>query len=186
MAWFSYRSRFVLKNLFKGLLILAVIVVGYVILQQTTDFDAFMEHIGQWPLIVYSVFIFSEVVFGIIPPELFMIWSIKSGAFESYTLNIALLAMISYASGILGYFIGGWLKRKLPQFFDHYILKYKRTLNRFGGLLIFVSAVTPVPFSAICMLVGSTNFPFGKFLLIASTRFARFALYSFTIYQFNI
>jgi len=182
----SYRSRFLLRNLFKGLLGLVAIIVGYVIVQQHAGFDDFMEHIGQWPLLVYSVFVVSEVVFGIIPPELFMIWSVKNGLFESYFLNVALLAAISFGAGVLGYFVGSTLKKMWPGFFGKYILRYKNTLNRYGGLLIFVGAVTPIPFSAICMLVGSTNFYFPKFLLIASARFLRFAVYSFTIYQFNI
>lgn len=182
----SYRSRFLIKNLVKGLGALSIIIAGYVLLQQFEGFDLFMDKIGQWPIMVYTVFILSEVIFGIIPPELFMIWSINHGVFESYALNIALLASISFTAGILGYFIGGLLKRKLPTFFDKYILRYKRTLNRFGGLLIFISAITPVPFSAICMLVGSTNYNFSRFLLIASTRFLRFAVYAFTIYQFEM
>jgi len=182
----SYRSRFIFKNLLKGLLALAVIILGYVLLQRYANFDAFMDHIGQWPIMVYSVFTVSEVVFGIIPPELFMIWSIKNGVFGNYTLDVALLASISFAAGVLGYFIGGYLKKVMPEFFAKYILKYKNLLNKFGGLLIFVSAITPLPFSAVCMLVGSTNYNFPRFLLIASARFARFALYSFTIYQFNI
>ncbi len=186
MAFFSYRSRFLLVNLLKGFGILALIVVGYVILQQYAGFDDFMEHIGQWPIMVYTVFILSEVIFGIIPPELFMIWSVKNGLFESYYLNITLLATISFAAGVLGYFLGSFLQRKLPQFFSRYILRYKNTLNKSGGLLILVGAITPIPFSAICMLVGSTNYSFSRFLLIASARFVRFALYSFTIYQFNL
>jgi len=182
----SYRSRFLLKNLFKGLLGLFVIIIAYVILQRYANFDAFMDHIGQWPIMVYTVFTLSEVIFGIIPPELFMIWSVKNGAFDAYYLNITLLASISFAAGVLGYFLGSFLKKRLPTFFNRYILKYKNTLNRYGGLLIFVGAITPIPFSAICMLVGSTNYNFPRFLLIASARFLRFAVYAFTIYQFNI
>ncbi|MEP2773835.1 MAG: hypothetical protein ABJH05_16905 [Fulvivirga sp.] len=186
MALFGYRSRFLLKNLFKGFGVLVLIVVAYIVLQRHAGFDDFMDHIGQWPILVYSIFILSEVVFGIIPPELFMIWSVKNGLFDSYYLNIALLASISFGAGVLGYFLGSILKRRLPQFFSKYILKYKNTLNRYGGLLILVGAITPIPFSAICMLVGSTNYNFPRFLLIASARFLRFGLYSFTIYQFNL
>ncbi|MTI23285.1 hypothetical protein E1176_19810 [Fulvivirga sp. RKSG066] len=179
------RTRFLIKNLLKGLLGLAVIIIIYTLLQKYAGFDVFMDYISQWPLIVYTVFIISEVVFGIIPPELFMIWSIKSGAFEAYALDVALLAIISFMAGVLGFFIGSYLKKALPTFFEKYVLKYKKTLKRYGGLLIFVGAVTPIPFSAVCMLVGSTHYPFGRFAIIASARFLRFAVYAFTIYQFN-
>lgn len=188
MRLFNYRYRFLLKNLFKGLLALAVIVAFYIILQKYTSFDSFMDYIGRWPVMVYSVFILSEVIFGIIPPELFMIWSIKNGAFEIYALDVALLATISYAAGALGYFIGAQM-HDIPAFrniFRKYIKKYQNTLNRFGGFLLIVGAVTPVPFSAICMLLGATRYHFGRFLLIACMRFVRFAAYSYVIYQANI
>lgn len=184
----NFRSRFLIKNLFKGFFALAVIVVVYIFLQKYTAFDGFIDHIGQWPLVVYLVFTTSEIVFGIIPPELFMIWSIKHGLFASYALNILFLTGISYTAGVLGYYIGAnaskisWLEPVMRR----YVYRYKNTLNKFGGLLILVGAITPVPFSAICMLVGATNFPFSKFLLIATARLVRFMAYSAIIYQANI
>ncbi|MEM6523056.1 MAG: hypothetical protein AAGF85_15760 [Bacteroidota bacterium] len=184
----NFRYRFLLKNLLKGFIGLLVIVVLYILLQKYTAFDGFIDHIGQWPILVYVVFTLSEVVFGIIPPELFMIWSIKHGIFNVYFLDILFLATISYTAGVVGYNIGvnaskiGWLENLLGK----YIYRYKNTLNKFGGLLIFVGAITPIPFSAICMLVGATGFPFPKFLLIALARFARFIVYAAVIYQANI
>lgn len=184
----SFRSRFLLKNLVKGFFSLAVIVVIYIFLQKYTALDGFINHIGQWPWVVYLVFTASEVVFGIIPPELFMIWSIKHGLFNSYILNILFLTLVSYMAGVLGYYIGtnaskiNWLRSTMRK----NVYRYKNTLNKFGGLLILVGAITPVPFSAICMLIGATNFPFPKFLLIATARFARFIVYSAIIYQANI
>lgn len=182
----NFRSRFILKNLLKGLGILTVIIICYVLLQRYTDFEGFLEHIGQWPIMVYTSFIVSEVVFGIIPPELYMIWVVQHGVFGSYYIDILLLATISYAAGVLGYALGGYIKKTWPVFFGKYVLKYKNVLNRFGGLLILIGAITPIPFSAICMLVGSTNYPFSRFLLIALSRFIRFGVYGFTIYQFNL
>ncbi|MBL6449913.1 hypothetical protein JMN32_26610 [Fulvivirga sp. 29W222] len=172
----------------KGLFALTVIVVAYMLLQRYTDLDFFMEYIGRWPFIVYTVFVFSEAVFGIIPPELFMIWSIKHGVFDAYSLNVFLLALISYAAGVLGYFIGVQLKdlHLLRNVFQRYISRYQNMLHRFGGFLIVVAAVTPVPFSAVCMLMGATRYNFYWFLIIASIRFVRFAVYSMVIYQANI
>lgn len=188
MGWWNFRSRFLLKNLLKGLLALTVIVIAYIFLQKYTRFDAFIDYIGKWPVMVYTVFILSEVIFGIIPPELFMIWSIKNGAFEWYGLNVALLAAISYLAGVLGYFVGTHVQNVgiFRSIFKRYIKRYQNTLNRYGGFLIFVGAVTPVPFSAVCMLVGATGYNFYKFLLIATTRLLRFAAYAFVIYQANI
>ncbi|HNP17355.1 MAG TPA: hypothetical protein PKL31_02885 [Fulvivirga sp.] len=186
MSIFNIRSRILIKNLGKGILSLAVIIIGYYFVQKYTHFDQFLENISRWPLLVYGVFTASEVIFGIIPPELFMIWSIKHGIFETYVANVALLAIISYSAGVLGYYIGSQLRgvEFFKPIFDKYIRKYRNILNRYGGFLIIIGAITPVPFSAICMLVGATKFNFSRFLLISSTRFLRFAAYSVAIYYF--
>ena len=60
---------------------------------------------------------------------------------------------------------------------------YEEFFRRFGGFLIFVAAVTPLPYSAVCLLVGSVNFKFRNFLLISSTRFLRFAVYSYILWE---
>ncbi len=186
MSLFNIRSRILFKNLARGIFGLVLIIVGYYYVQKYTHFDLFLEHIAQWPFLVYGVFTASEVIFGIIPPELFMIWSVKHGVFETYAANVALLSIISFGAGILGYYIGSNLRSValFKPLFDKYIRKYKNILNRYAGFLIIIGAITPVPFSAICMLVGATNFPFSRFLLFASTRFLRFAAYSVAIYYF--
>lgn len=188
MGLINYRSRFLIKNLLKGLFGLLLIVVGYILLQKFTSFDLLLERFGDAPFLIYSVFVVSEVVFGIIPPELFMIWSIKHGAFESYPLDIALLTSISMFAGILGYYLGTQFENIgfIKPIFNQYIRRYKNILNRYGGFFIFVGAITPIPFSAVCMLVGATGYPFKRFLLIASTRILRMTVYSYVIFQANI
>ena len=184
----SYRSKFLIRNLAKGFFFFVLLIIGYILLQKYTDFDAFLDYIGQWPFWVYMTYCVSEIVFGIIPPELFMIWSINSGLFDSYVLNVAFLAIISYSAGVLGYFIGHNFKN--TQLFEKYlashVTKYQKQLKRYGVFLIFVGAVTPVPFSAVCMLVGMANFKASRFLLIAATRFLRFAVYSYFVYHAQI
>lgn len=184
MSLLSFRYRILIKNATRGLLWLAGLIVLFYFFEQYTDFNAFLEHIAQWPVAVYSVFTASEVIFGIIPPEFFVKWSEHHGVFDTYVANVALLAAISYGAGILGYYIGRSLK-DVPLFkpyFDKYIKRYKNLLNRYAGFLIVIGAVTPVPFSAICMLTGASNFDFDKFLFIALTRFLRFAFYSTALF----
>jgi membrane protein DedA with SNARE-associated domain len=181
------RTKFLLKNLARGLFWLAVIVIAYEILQRYTNIDELIEYLGEWPILIYTTFIASEIVFGIIPPELFMIWSLQNGIFHTYPLNVLFLSVISYLAGILGYHIGIWLLhfKWTAGFMHKNVERYKNLLNKFGGFLIFVGAVTPVPFSAICMLMGGTQYPFPRFLLISLARFARFAAYAWVIWQTN-
>ncbi len=184
MGLINLRSKILFKNLGKGIAWLALFILAFYLFEEYTDFNLFLEHIANYPFLVYLVYSLSEVIFGIIPPELFMKWSVNHGLFDTYALNIALLAVISFAAGILGYHIGGSLRTVgfFKPIFDKYIRKYRNILNKYAGFLIIIGAITPVPFAAICMLVGATDFPYGRFLLFASTRFLRFAAYSVAIY----
>lgn len=51
------------------------------------------------PLVIYLIYFGSEFFFGIIPPELFMIWVLKKGGVINYTHTVAMFAAASYALG---------------------------------------------------------------------------------------
>lgn len=186
MSLLNFRSRILIKNIAKGLLWLVGLLVLFYVFEEYTNFNVFLEYIAKWPMAVYAVFIVSEVIFGIIPPEFFVKWSENHGLFNTYVANVTLLAVISYLAGVLGYYIGSKLGKSalFEPYFKKYIHKYKNLLRRYSGFLIAIGAVTPVPFSAICMLVGATNFNFNSFLLISLTRFLRFAFYSAALFYF--
>lgn len=188
MSLINFRYRFLARNLLKGLGFLSVIVLVYVLLQKLVPLNDFLDYIGRWPLLVYFTYLTSEVIFGIIPPELYMIWSIKHGLFNNYAMNVLLLATISYLAGVVGYFIGVYASHIpfLETPIKKHINRYHNVLSKYGGFLIVVGAITPLPFSAICMLMGAIKFRFSSFLLITCTRFARFAVYGYVIYQANI
>jgi membrane protein YqaA with SNARE-associated domain len=59
-------------------------------------------------------------------------------------------------------------------------------LQKYGVFLILVAAITPLPWSAISMLVGSLHYPSKKYLLWALARFIRFAVYAAIIWEANI
>jgi len=104
---------------------------------------------------------------------------------DYYILAVTFLALISYGAGVLGYWIGRFLNKALLYRYARrrFFTQYETLLRRFGGFLLFVAAVTPLPFSAVCMLLGSVKYNFKNFLLIALTRFLRFAFYSYLLWQ---
>ncbi len=145
---------------------------------------AWIEALYDRPELIYSIFIFSEVIFGIIPPELFMIWSFEGGITDSYTVNVLFLSILSYAAGVLGYYIGSSC-RVMPIFQsveEKYLHKYKAELKRYGGFLVIAAALTPLPFSAVAMAVGVFKYPFKYYLLYSLTRFLRFGVYGFILW----
>ena len=181
------RSKFFWKNLIRGLAWFAVIITAYILASE--DLKVYKEQINdigdRLPLLL-GIFTVSEIVFGIIPPEFFMlIWQSK-GVLSEYVLNLTYLTLISYAAGVLGYYIGHFFsKTKVYQrISDRYLKQYDRQLRKFGIYLVLVGAVTPVPFSAACMLAGSVSIPIKDFLLICISRIVRFAFYGWMVWQF--
>jgi membrane protein YqaA with SNARE-associated domain len=182
------RSSFLFRNLFKGLIWFAVIIVIFVLLEGYIQ-QNFKEHIDTIranPGILYGIYTLSEVAGGILPPEIFMmIWIIDKIDLNGFITNLAILTIISYAAGILGYYIGKvFSKTKFYQerIREKYLKQYEGKLKTYGGYLVFVGAVTPVPFAATCMLAGSVNLSFKHFLLICISRVIRFAGYGAVVW----
>ena len=186
----SEKTKFLLSNLVKGLAWLVIIVAGYFLAKKYFDFDLelLLGPLYEKPVAIFSIFLVSEVVFGIIPPEFFMLWSLRDEVLLLYIQNIAALAFMSYCAGVLGYFIGSYFNSTVMYRLlrRNYLGKYEKMFNNYGGFLILVAALTPLPFSGICMLVGAVNYSKRKFFWISMSRFIRFIVYAFIIWEANI
>jgi len=184
------RLRFFVRNLLKGLLFLVVIIGGYILAKKYGGFDLkeMMGPLYESPKVIYTIFLISEVVFGVIPPEFFMIWSQRHGDINLFISNIAVLMSISYVAGIIGYWFGAYLNTtRAYRFLKRKVFgKFEKQFNAYGGFLVIVASMTPIPFSGICMLVGSFRFSFKQFLFYSMARFVRFILYAYIIWQAQV
>jgi membrane protein YqaA with SNARE-associated domain len=183
------RSGFLFKNLLRGLIGFLVIITLFILFEDYIQevFEIHKTTIRKNTPLTFSIYTLSEIVFGILPPELFMlIWISSKVTVIEYAINLVYLTLISYGAGVLGYFIGKYFSKTslYKRIGEKYIKPYEGQLKRFGGYLVFVGAVTPVPFSATCMLAGSINYPFKTFLLICITRILRFAVYGWLVWSF--
>ena len=99
------KREFLFKNLGKGLLWLAILIFAFVLIKKNVDLDAtgWLVSLGDKPYIVYTIYIMSELLIGIIPPEMFMMWSVELTTGRSYVLDVALLAVFSYIAGTVMY-----------------------------------------------------------------------------------
>ena len=176
---------FLRSNLLKlGASILIILGLFYLIDGYIINIDDAMAWVTQIlsPAGLISVFFFSEVSFGFITPELLIVW-----ADETLKPNwmLALLATLSYTAGIVSYFIGRfWSTRKIVR---ERILERNATtmdqLRRFGGLLIILAALTPLPYPIVCQLSGMNKYPFKYFVWITLVRFLRFGLYGALLFS---
>lgn len=183
------RSRFLLRNLLKGVLWVIVIIAIFILAEDyiQANFEGHIQAVRREPVALFSIFFTSEVFFGLVPPEIFMlVWILDRVPLHQYVINLSILTVISYLSGLIGYFIGTNFSRLpfLRGIYERYLLNYGNQFKLYSGFLVFVAAVTPVPFSATCMLAGYVKYSFRWFLVITIFRIIRFALYGWMVWSF--
>jgi uncharacterized membrane protein YdjX (TVP38/TMEM64 family) len=183
------KSTFLFRNLLRGLIWLAIIIVVFWFIKNKVDLNylAWLKPIYDNSGIIILIYVTSEILIGIIPPEVFMIWALRNGVVFEYVMLILLLAVLSYIAGLIGYFFGRYLNTTLLYRFIRmkFLRKMERMLNIYGLYIIIVAALTPLPFSGVSMLVGSVKYPLKKYILYSLFRFARFAIYSWFIWKAN-
>lgn len=132
--------------------------------------------------LIFTFFFISETVLGLIPPDLFIVWAKKFAS--PYTI-VALLAFLSYAAGLLAYFLGLRLLalEKLKNYIHVKFEKQFAMLKSWGGLIIVIAALFPLPFSTMCLGAGMLKYSFKSLAILGVFRIARFFLYAAVLYQ---
>ena len=180
------RLFFFFKNFIRGLLFFAIALGFYKVSFSYLDLSSLKNQISfDFPsFFVFTLFFMSEVILGIIPPELFMIWAISSKPIGSYLFYVITFSFLSYIAGFTAFLFGKYLHNNwLYEFMKKNIIgKYERKISAFGWLVIVVAAITPLPFSATCAVVGAVGFDRKKYLFYSSARFLRYAIYGFFIW----
>ncbi len=180
------RLFFFFSNFLKGLVFFAFALAFYKISFNYLDLSALKNQITiDLPsAFVFILFFLSEVILGIIPPELFMIWAITSKPISSYLSYIIIFSILSYTAGFAAFLFGKYLHNTwLYEFMKKNIIgKYERKINTYGWLVIVVAAITPIPFSATSAVVGAVGFGQKKYLFYSLARFLRYAIYGFLIW----
>ncbi|WP_203258364.1 YqaA family protein [Hyunsoonleella ulvae] len=131
---------------------------------------------------ILSFFFVSETLLGLIPPEIFIAWSGKMPSPWSY---LSVLAVLSYTGGLLSYWIGQMIT-KIPSVHKYLEVKMEKQLKnsrKWGGFLIIVGALLPLPFSISCIAAGIINFPFKNVVVYGSLRLLRFVIYGLIIFN---
>jgi membrane protein DedA with SNARE-associated domain len=184
----SSRMQFLIKNGFMGLIWLLILLTAYFFFEEiviSRNPDAWIEKFYARPEIIYLIYIASEFFFGIFPPELFMIWAVNKAHPGNYFIILTFLALVSYGLGYVTFLIGRYIYKMVT--FRYIRIKFLKKswpqLRKYGIFLIIVAAITPIPWSATCLLVGSAGYPSLRFLKYAVVRMVRFAVYGYIIFQ---
>src|SRR5690606_19609109 len=122
---------------------------------------------------ILLVFLASETFLGLVPPEIFIAWSNKM---PQPVVYLSLLATMSYIGGIFSYFIGKWIFT-IPAVFAYMEGKMKKHLKhirKWGGFLIVVGALLPIPYLQSSMASVTIHYIYSKLFIFVIIRFLRF------------
>jgi membrane protein YqaA with SNARE-associated domain len=140
------------------------------------DLDPLINHIVNnfSNAFVLLVFFASESFLGMIPPDLFIIWTTK---FSSPLLILTLLGVLSYIGGIISFYIGKWISErpKIKSYIERALEKYIILVRKWGGAFIIISALFPFsPYSLVVIAISMFKYPFKYYLFFGLSRIVRF------------
>ena len=90
----------------KGAIVVAFFVTLLLALEYFfLDFNAMLDSLvtNYSSKVIFSFFLLSETILGLVPPEIFIAWASKFG---NPWLYLFILASLSYLGGVIAYFIG--------------------------------------------------------------------------------
>lgn len=161
------------------------ILLGLIVFEQLTPGIAF--YFAKYSVIVsneivLAVFFISETILGLIPPDLFIIWAKQ---FAHPYAVVLLLAALSYGAGFLAYYAGFKLGaiEKISNFINVKFAEQFKMLRSWGGLIIVIAALFPLPYSTMCLGAGMLKYSVKALLLLGLFRFVRFFAYAAVLYQ---
>lgn len=175
---------FLAKNILKVVSILFGLIVLFIFLERwVIDMDiVFKSFFKNTPFhLVFVIFAISESLFGLIPPDFFIIWARK---FEHAWLIVSTLACLSYFGGLFSYYIGKRIRqiKRLNLYLSEKFNGELKKIKRWGALFLVVAALFPLPYSTICIISGILKFPFNSFAWLGLTRILRFYIYAIVLF----
>jgi membrane protein YqaA with SNARE-associated domain len=183
---YNKRSGFV-SYFLKNALYVMLVIVAFLLIIFVVNYYFDIDYISEWIIahfpngMVLLLFFISETLFGLIPPDLFILW-VKG--FPEPFLMVGLLSILSYSGGLIAHLLGKSIRSIKPiqvrlenRFGDHVV-----KIKRWGSVFVVTAALLPLPYSTICLLAGMLNYPFTRLLYYGVFRIARFFLYAVVLY----
>ncbi len=131
---------------------------------------------------ILATFFASETILGLVPPEIFIAWTKKTA---SPITMLAILTTLSYLGGITAFFLGKASLQidAVKNYLETKMAKQLKHTSKWGGFLIVVGALLPIPFAITCLTAGMIKYPLKGVLLFGLFRFLRFAVYGYAIFS---
>ncbi len=174
-GFFTYVGRSIFWIVFfYAIFIGLVYLAGRYLVDFNRIFESLLERLQDRFVIV--LFFASESFLGLVPVDLFVIWTQK---FPKPIPWLALLGALSYAGAIISYGIGHRISSmpKVKAYSEKKLAKYMDFARRWGGAFIIIAALFPfTPFSMVVIALALLRYPFRLFLIFSLSRLVRFVI----------
>jgi len=181
-GFFRYMGRSVFLILSVYIILIAIVfLAGKYLVDFNALFGGIIENLSN--RFVILLFFLSESFTGMIPVDLFVIWTQK---FENPLPWLALLGILSYTGGIISYGIGLWIatRPRIKAFTERRLKGYMNFIHKWGGAFIVIAALFPfTPFSLVVIALTLFHYPFRNFLIFALARLVRFVLQGIILFD---
>jgi membrane protein YqaA with SNARE-associated domain len=157
-----------------ALLILIVFLISRYLIDFNSLFATVIEKLND--RFVLILFFVSESFLGMVPVDLFVVWTQK---FIKPLPFLALLGILSYAGAILSYWIGIWISRRprMKAYSERNLKQYMNFARKWGGAFIIIAALFPfTPFSMVVIALALLKYPFRLLVFYALSRLVRFVI----------
>ncbi len=164
------------------LFILIVFFTGKYLVDYNRIFILVLERLSDIPVLI--LFFVSESFLGLVPVDLFVLWTQK---FPAPVIYLTLLGVLSFTGAIISYGIGRWISGmpRIKAYSERNLKKYIDLARKWGGAFIIIAALFPfTPFSMVVIALALLKYPFRPFILFALSRLVRFVIQG--ILMFNI
>ena len=172
---FRYVGRNVLMIfVFYVIFVFLVFLIGKYLVDFNRLFKGIFDTLSDRFIIIF--FFVSESFTGLVPVDLFVVWTLK---FDRPFHYLALFGVLSYIGGVISYQIGRWISKwpKVKAFTEKRLTNYIDFVRKWGGAFIIIAALFPfTPFSLVVISVTMLKYPFKRFLLFALARLVRFVI----------
>jgi membrane protein YqaA with SNARE-associated domain len=174
-GFFRYVGRNVLLIIgVYAVVVLLVYLTGKYLVDFNSLFNGIINRLSD--RFILLLFFGSESLTGMIPVDLFVVWTQK---FDQPLTYLFLLGVLSYTGGVISYGIGSWISRwpAVKAFTEKKLHAYITFMRKWGGAFIVVAALFPfTPFSLVIIAITMLKYPFRPFLLFALARLVRFVI----------
>lgn len=180
-------SDYVKRNLLRTLVALLALAAGLAIFGKVFDKEllAAAEHVqqalGAWGLL--GVVFITDAIFSPVPPDVVLVVVANSALHKQWATLLPAIGLVSALAGNVGWFIGAWGAR--IRFLAPIIAKVRKRheamIKRYDRWAVVLGAVTPLPFSVICITAGALGMKLRRLSPVTLLRIPRFLVFYWVI-----